>query len=223
MALGEREPDLSRSLRYRAAREIVSATTIAWYRPVITGRERLPEEGPVIIAPVHRSFSDFTVVGLLTRRKIFFMAKDELWKMPSFGRLLDFLGAFPVDRDGADREAMRRAELLLDLGQVLVLFPEGTHSEGPVIGPLFEGAAFLAARSGAPLVPVGIAGTDRAMPKGHHIPLPVKVDVVVGEPISPLARKESGRVSRTAIRATTEVLREGLQAAYDDARAARGL
>ena len=213
------EPDPRRSPAYRLARAVFVSIVGTWFRPQVTGRERVPLDGPVILAPIHRSFADFAFSAFLTRRKLFFMAKDELWRNQALGRLLSALGVFPVHREAADREALRRAETVLQRGQVLVLFPEGTRKSGTVVGELHEGAAFLAARTGAPIVPVGIGGTDLAMPKGQRIPKPMRIPVVVGEPIAPPARSASGRVPRSTVHATTEALRVAVQAAYDEARA----
>lgn len=214
------QPDPRRSLGYRAARVVFLSIVGYWFRPVLRGREHVPRNGPVILAPVHRSFADFAFAGFLTRRKLFFMAKDDLWSNRALGKLMLAFGAFPVQRDVADREALRRAQSVLVRGQVLVLFPEGTRRQGAELGALHEGAAFLAARTGAAIVPVGIGGSDVSMPKGARIPKPVRIQVVVGPPIRPPATGASGRASRSAVHAMTEQLRAGLQAAYDEARAA---
>jgi 1-acyl-sn-glycerol-3-phosphate acyltransferase len=168
---------------------------------------------------VHRSFADFAFSAFCTRRKLFFMTKDDMWENRFLGRLLLSLGAFPVHRDSADREALRRAEAVLLRGQVLVLFPEGTRKAGAVVGELQEGAAFLSARTGAPIVPIGIGGSDVAMPKGSHIPKPISIRVVIGPPVEAPARSAAGRVPRSTVHATTEVLRQAVQAVYDEARA----
>jgi len=101
---------------------------------------------------------------------------------------------------------------------VLVLFPEGMRQEGPMVGELLEGATFLAARTGAQIVPIGIGNSDVAMPKGQRIPKPLRIRLVVGEPLPPPARTESGRVSRSKVHATTEELRRRIQEVYDQAR-----
>ncbi|HUA93975.1 MAG TPA: lysophospholipid acyltransferase family protein [Acidimicrobiales bacterium] len=211
-------PDPRRTIGYRICRVIFRAIMGALFRPLVTGRANVPAEGPVIIAPVHRSFADFGFSAFLTRRKLFFMAKDDLWRNRFLGWLLLTLGAFPVHRESADREALRNAEEVLRLGQVLVLFPEGTRQEGTNVQQLLEGAAFLAARTGAPIVPVGIGGSDRAMPKGSLLPKPLRISVVVGPPVPPPARSEGGRVSRSRVHATTEELHRRIQEAYDLAR-----
>ena len=91
------------------------------------------------------------------------------------------------------------------------------RQDGAAIGELLEGAAFLAARTGAPIVPVGIAGTDRALPRGKKVPRPVKVRIVVGEPVAAPVAADGARVPRSQIAMTTAQLREALQAAYDQA------
>ncbi|MDA8309379.1 MAG: lysophospholipid acyltransferase family protein [Actinomycetota bacterium] len=210
--------DTRRTLPYLLARLVFTTIVGGWFRPIVTGRDHVPLEGPAIIAPVHRSFADFAFSAFLTRRKLFFMAKDELWRSRALGRLLAALGAFPVHREAADREALRRAQEVLCRGQLLVLFPEGTRRSGETVAELHEGAAFLAARTGAPIVPVGIGGSDVSMPKGRRIPKRLRIRVVVGEPIPPPARSAHGRVPRSHLHATTEALRAAIQAVYDEAR-----
>ncbi len=207
---------------YRAERTLFASVLWAWFRPRVSGRAHVPATGPVILAPVHRSFADFAFSAFCTERKLFFMTKDELWKNKWLGRLLLSVGAFPVHRESADREALQRAEEVLRRGQVLVLFPEGTRRSGPVIEDLMEGAAFLSARTGAPIVPIGIGGSDLAMPKGRTLPKPLTVEVVIGPPIDPPARTGGGRVARSAVHAHTERLVPALQAVYDEARARTG-
>jgi 1-acyl-sn-glycerol-3-phosphate acyltransferase len=208
--------DPHRSLIYRLARSLVLALLRLWFRPKVRGRSQVPVVGPAIIAPVHRSNLDFAFAGLLTERKLFFMAKEELWRWRWFGRLLESLGAFPVHRGGADRESVRRAQEVLERGQLLVVFPEGARRSGHRVEELQDGVAFLAARTGAPVVPVGIAGSERAMPKGSKFPKPLPITVAVGEPLAP-ERADGRRVARSQLRQLSEDLRKGLQAAYDEA------
>jgi 1-acyl-sn-glycerol-3-phosphate acyltransferase len=212
----------TRQVPYRIMRLLFNVVLKTWFRPKVVGKEHVPATGPVILAPVHRSFADFGFTSVCTRRKLFFMAKDSLWKNKWLGKLLLYLGVFPVHRESADREALQRAEEILNRGQCLVLFPEGTRREGPVIKDLMEGAAFLSARTGAPIVPIGIGGSDLSMPKGRAIPKPMTMQVVIGPAISPPARTGGGRVSRTAVHGTTEELVGKLQAAYDEAKAKTG-
>jgi 1-acyl-sn-glycerol-3-phosphate acyltransferase len=176
----------------------------------------------VILSPVHRSFADFGFAAFCSKRKLFFMTKDSMWKNRMLGKLLLYVGAFPVHRESADREALQRAEEVLQRGEVLVLFPEGTRREGPAIENLMEGAAFLSARTGAPIVPIGIGASDLAMPKGKALPKPYTIQVVIGPAIPPPPRTGGGRVSRSAVHTATEELVEQLQVVYDEAKARTG-
>jgi 1-acyl-sn-glycerol-3-phosphate acyltransferase len=97
-----------------------------------------------------------------------------------------------------------------------VLFPEGTRKEGTAVEPLHDGAAFIAARTGATIVPVGIAGSERAMPVGAKLPRLARIQIVVGAPIAPPTSE--GRVSRSQINEKTEELRRELEAVYAEAR-----
>ena len=216
------EIDARRSVVYRAERMIFVSTLWAWFRPKVTGREHIPATGAAILAPVHRSFADFGFAAFCTERKLFFMTKDEMWENKWLGKLLLTVGAFPVHRESADREALQRAEEVLRRGELLVLFPEGTRREGPVVEDLMEGATFLSARTGAPIVPIGIGGSDLAMPKGRAVPKPYTIQVVIGPAIPPPPRTEGGRVSRSAVRAATDELVPRLQAVYDEAREKTG-
>ena len=184
----------------------------------VEGADVVPASGPVILAPVHRSYMDFFVVSEVTRRKIFYMAKDSCGRSPRFGSFLESIGAFPVHREGADRLALDRAQDVLERGEVLILFPEGTRRTGPVVEDLHEGAAFLAARTGAPIVPIGIGGSAAAMPKGSKMVRPVKIHVVVGDPLAAPPRSARGRVPRHQVHDLTEQLRAELQRLYNQAQ-----
>ncbi|NNN07878.1 MAG: 1-acyl-sn-glycerol-3-phosphate acyltransferase [Acidimicrobiaceae bacterium] len=204
--------DPRKSLFYRAVAIAIRGLAQIFFRPSVQGRTNIPLTGAVLVAPIHRSNLDFAFTLFISQRKVFFMAKDSLFKVPVLGSALISLGAFPVKRGSADREAMRSAEEVLTGGHALILFPEGTRKYGPHVEPLHDGAMFIAARSHATVVPVGIAGTDRALPDGAKFPRPVKVRVVVGEPIAPLV--SDGRPSRSQITEKTEELRSSLEAVY---------
>jgi 1-acyl-sn-glycerol-3-phosphate acyltransferase len=210
-------PDARRTIGYRAFRAFVVVVWSTLFRPTVSGREHVPSDGPYILAPVHRSNADFAFAVFVTPRKTFFMAKDNLWHSKALGRFISSMGAFPVHRGSADRASLKAAEAVLRAGEPLVLFPEGTRQEGPELGPMHEGAAFLAARTGAPIVPIGISGTDRALPKGAKLPRPVRAKVVIGTLVPAPSTVPGERVARSALAATTEALRVSLQAAYDEA------
>ena len=206
------------SLVYKMVKELLRIVCFAYFRVRVRGGDQVPAKGRVILAPVHRSFIDFLIVGTtVTTRKVFFMAKDDLWSSRLLGRLLETFGAFPVNRAGADRLAMDRAQAVLEDDEALIMFPEGTRRSGPAIEDLHEGAAFLASRTGAAIIPIGVGGTSASMPKGAKVPRPVKVTLVVGDPIPPPQKSGSGRVARHKVHETTEQLRSELQRLYDQA------
>ncbi|HET9077506.1 MAG TPA: lysophospholipid acyltransferase family protein [Acidimicrobiales bacterium] len=202
---------------YAVARGLVELVCRLYWRVEIRDRDKLPRTGAYVIAPVHRSNIDTLLSGCLTRRRIRFMGKDSLWKYRWSGALFNSLGAFPVHRGTPDREALRHCEEAVRAGEPVVLFPEGTRQSGPRLHPLFEGAAFVAARAGVPVVPVGIGGSEWAMPKGSKKILPVKVVMVVGDPIHPPARGEGGRLARRTVTDMTAALGESLQQLFDRA------
>ncbi len=117
--------DPRRTPLYRVERMIFVTALWAWFRPEVSGREHVPETGPVILAPVHRSFADFGFAAFCTDRKLFFMTKDEMWENKWLGKLLLSVGAFPVHRESADREALQRAEEVLRRARCSCV-PEGS-------------------------------------------------------------------------------------------------
>ena len=200
---------------YRAVRAAIVVVSRSWFRLSINGAERVPREGAFVLAPVHRSFIDFALVCAVTRRRLRYMGKDSLWKFKPFGWLLGALGAFPVHRGTADREAVRRSIELAEQGEPLVIFPEGTRRSGPVVQDLFEGAAYVAAKAGVPIVPIGIGGSEEALPKGRRLPRPGRIHIEVGEPIPAPAVTDGGRVSRRAVHTVTEQLHGEIQRLFD--------
>src|SRR5215207_831886 len=168
---------------YELARFVLTPIAAVWYRFKVTGREYVPPEGPVIIAPNHKSFYDSFFVGLATKRHVHFMAKEELFQGRS-ARLLSGLGAFPVRRGTADPDALETARLHLDAGRVLAMFPEGTRFREPdALKAPRKGVGRLAIEAQAPIVPCAISGTDRLF-RGW-IPRPVKVQVSFAPAIMP--------------------------------------
>lgn len=200
-------------------RVMVAALARVLFRIEVRNRDRLPIAGAYILAPVHRSNLDaFIAVSAVPSRVIVrTVAKDSLWKAAWFGRFLEKMGSVPVHREGADRAALRRSQDALTHGEPLLMFPEGTRKQGSVVDDLLEGPAWLALRAGVSIVPMGISGTERAMPKGARFIRPVKVRVDIGEPIIPDV-PESGRVRQANVVELTERLRLAMQAQYDRAR-----
>jgi 1-acyl-sn-glycerol-3-phosphate acyltransferase len=206
----------SRAL-YRVIRTFVCGFTQMYTRMSIEGREHLPTTGGYVIAPVHRSYVDTPISACISRRRIRYMGKDSMWKFASVGKLISALGAFPVSRGTVDREALMRCLAVLNAGEPLVLFPEGERKDGPTVQPLFDGAAYLASKSGVPIIPVGIAGSDRVMPRGAKFIFPRKVKIVIGAPLR-VEVAGNGRASRNAVKSTTAQLHAEIQRLYDEAQ-----
>lgn len=206
---------------YRFVRAVFAGFARLFWRLEIVGQEHLPE-GPFVLAPVHRSNVDFLLASAVTRRRMRYMGKHTIWKYELLGRLFTALGAFPVHRGEADREALRRCEASLSGGEPLVMFPEGTRRSGPVVEELFDGPAFVASRVGVPIVPMGIGGSEAAMPRGSKGIRPVKITVVIGEPMPAPVGEDGKRPSRRQVRATTEELRGRVQVLFDDAQRRAG-
>ncbi len=204
---------------YWFCRGAVALVARTYLRLSVEGQERLPRTGAYVVAPVHRSNIDTPLVGCITTRRLRFMGKDTLWSKRASARFLSALGGFPVHRGTVDRDALRRCIEVIESGEPLVLFPEGTRQSGPIVHDLFEGAAYVALRTGVPIVPVGIGGSERAMPKGARGLRPVRVALVVGEPIAP---PPAGRGSRRAVREVTAELHARLQEVFDAAQVRAG-
>ena len=123
-----------------------------------------------------------------------------------------------MHRGTADRESLRTVLDVIENGEAVVMFPEGTRREGPTVEDLFDGPAYVAARAGVPLVPVGIGGSDAAMPVGARFVRPHKIVLVVGETIDPPVGDGTGRVRRRVVREMTARLQAEVQRLYDEAQ-----
>jgi len=206
---------------YVLVRDLLLVLCKLYFRVTVSGREHLPKSGPYIIAPVHRSNIDTPLSAFVTRRRVRFMGKDSLWKQKQVGAFLSLLGGFPVTRGAADLEALKRCVAVLDAGEPLVMFPEGTRQSGATLHPLFEGPAYVALKRGVPIVPVGIGGTERVMRKGSKMIWPHKCHVTVGSPID-VEHGGNGRVDRERMTQITAELANRLQTVFDDARRRAG-
>jgi len=215
---------MSRAQRimYAVIRALIEGACRVWFRLEVHGAEHLPVDGAYIVSPIHRSNLDTPVLSAITTRRLRYMGKETLWSSRALGWLLTALGGFPVKRGTADREALKAGLACVERGEPLVMFPEGTRQVGPDVAEMFDGPAYVACRTGIPIVPVGLGGSEAAMPKGAKFIRPVKMVMVIGEPIVPPPLKESGRVSRRGVRDLTARLGGEIQVLFDEAQALAG-
>ncbi len=216
-----RDMPLIDRLVYRFLRRLIVIVGRVYFRLEVHGAENVPARGAFIVSPVHRSNLDTPLMAFVTTRRMRYMGKDTLWHQKYLGRFLTALGGFPVVRGTADREALRACETVVARGEPLVMFPEGTRRSGAEVVDLFDGPAFVAARQGVPILPIGLGGTEGVMPKGSKMIRPKKVTMVIGRPIHPPVT-DTGRVPRRVVRELTEELRKELQVLFDDARRRAG-
>jgi glycerol-3-phosphate dehydrogenase (NAD(P)+) len=163
---------------YWLSRAVLEPFFLLYFRMSRVGREHIPRDGGVIIAANHRSFLDPFVIGTLVRRPVYFVAKTELFRRPLQAWWLSSLGAFPVDRGQGDRDAMDTARRILERGDCVVIFPEGTRTRPGALGNPKRGVGRLALETGAPIVPVAVIGTE-GVREGWRI-RPRKVRLRVG-------------------------------------------
>jgi 1-acyl-sn-glycerol-3-phosphate acyltransferase len=135
------------------------------------------------VAANHTSFLDPIIVAVAIRRPVHFMAKEELFRFRPFGWLLRQYQVFPVGRRRTDLQAMKRAISLLQRGEVVVIFPEGTRGDGNQLRPARPGIGLIAARSKVAVIPMLHRGTEKILPKDAWFPKPHQILVKFGEPV----------------------------------------
>jgi 1-acyl-sn-glycerol-3-phosphate acyltransferase len=151
---------------YRLCRSLFRFFFAVFCRWEIEGLENVPEKGPVIIVANHVSNWDPIVIGCAVERQVHFMAKKELFEIPFLGFLISVLGSFPVDRGCVDRAAIRQTLKLLNQGEIVGIFPEGTRSKTGELLPPSPGAAYIALKAQVPICPVALLGTNKIFCSG---------------------------------------------------------
>jgi len=194
------------AFRYATGRRVCRPLLRAVYRLEVRGAARVPAAGPLVVVANHESVLDPFVLGCALERELRFMAKAELWRHRYVAWAMDRLGAIRVERGRGDRAALEEAERALAAGEAVAIFPQGGVRNGEV---WLRGAAKLALVTGAPVVPVRLVGTARALSRGR-IGLP-KLVVLVGEQIA----VERSQATVAAARELTELLRSAVEALGD--------
>jgi 1-acyl-sn-glycerol-3-phosphate acyltransferase len=193
---------------YRTVRVVSGLSLAAVYRLTVDGAGNLPREGPAIIASNHKSELDPFFVGHAFPRPVRYFAKSEIFRNGALRWAVTELGAIPVRRGESDRAALEAALRSLDRGEALIIYPEGTRKRDDAIHEFLPGVGMLALRSGAPVVPVALKGSNLVVHAGRP-GLPV-VRLKVGPPVdlAGLEGKKSAMYQQAAdrIRAAVEVL-----------------
>jgi glycerol-3-phosphate dehydrogenase (NAD(P)+) len=181
-------------LVYWLVRALVQPFFHLYFRLSRIGREHVPESGPVIYCSNHRSFLDPFVIGTIARRPLYYIAKQELFRHRVVAWLLSSLGAFPVNRGAGDQDMLATAKAILERGDSVLVFAEGTRIRPGALGRPKRGVGRLALETGAPVVPVAVIGTE-AVRKGWRI-RPHKVRVRIGSPLTfPKVEKASPQLA----------------------------
>ena len=178
-------------LNYRIQRFIIKTLARSYFRIRVKGKEHIPSSGPIILAANHSSFLDPPFIGLGLPRQVTYLAKEELFSIPILGWWLRLVGSYPVARGKGDARILKTALRLLKEGRTLLIFPEGTRSLDGNVQSLESGFAWLALKTGVPVLPVYTADTYRLMPKGARFPKPGTVWLHVSEPIRPALDPET--------------------------------
>ncbi|MFC1873521.1 lysophospholipid acyltransferase family protein [Chloroflexota bacterium] len=175
------------------------------------GRNNIPREGPVIVVANHMNLLDIPLLSASLNRQAIYMTKEELFQNWLSGYLLRHLDAFPVHRGQLDRTALRRALQALSKGNLLAIFPEGTRSRNGQLQPAFAGAALIALHSGAPILPAGITGTEKAKGKAWILRHP-RIAIKFGIPFYPpttnqrVTKKDMADLTESIMRHIAELL-----------------
>ncbi len=211
--------DLLKSRRrqpvYVVVRFVLRVLLLTLFRLEVKGAENIPRHGGVIVAPNHRSLIDHPAVGVITDRQVRFMAKEELFKSKWAARFFYAMGSFPVKRGRPDRSSLQRCLELLADGQVVGIYPEGTRQPDARFEEVEDGFAYIALKSGAPIVPIALSGTESVLPPGRKFPQFVKIRLLVGEPFR-LGNGHTGVLPRSRIREAAAEAHKKLAAVMDE-------
>ncbi|MBE9127732.1 MULTISPECIES: lysophospholipid acyltransferase family protein [unclassified Coleofasciculus] len=205
-----REPVVSLMLYHAFKWSVVSPMLHLYLRGRIYGAENVPMDGPLVVVSNHASDFDPPILSSCMQRPVAFMAKEELFRVPVLRQAIELYGAYPVKRGAADRSAIRAALNCLSEGWAVGLFLEGTRTPDARISNPKLGAALIAAKAQAPLLPVSLWGTQAVFQKGSPIPRPVPVTVRIGQPIDPPIS-----TNREDLEALTQHCAEAIHALHD--------
>ena len=196
---------------YYVVRAMIGILLILLTRYQLRGRDNIPSQGAVLVVANHLSLADPPLIVFSLGRKVAFMAKEELFRSRFASYFLHSLGAFPVYRKQTDRQAIRQAKQILAEGMALVMFPEGKRSPEAQLQPALSGSALIACHSSAPILPVGIIGTEKIKGIAWVLHRP-QITVNIGHPFYPpsvdgkLTKNELARLTSYIMERIAELL-----------------
>ena len=202
------------SLFYYAGTSTMKALLFLLTRWEVRGVERVPMEGPLILVSNHLNLADPPLLAASLPRKVHFMVKDDLYFSPRGGVFIRAYGAFPVRRGKPDRRALREALRLLEEGKVVGMFPEGTRNPDRKLQRGQGGTALLATLSGAPILPVGIAGTEKIRGVYEVVVERPRITVNIGEPFRLPREGDLEELTDIIMRRIAELLPEEYRGVY---------
>ena len=188
-------------------------------RREVKGKENIPSQGPVLIVANHLNLVDPPLLAISGSRKMIFMAKAELFRNKFISYFMRGLGSFPVHRERLDKRALRQAGQVLAEGRVLAMFPEGARSRHAQLRPAFSGSVLIALRNSAPILPVGITGTEKIKGVAWLLRRP-QITVNIGQPFhlpwagSKLTKEELAGLTSYVMERIAELLPQEYQGAY---------
>jgi 1-acyl-sn-glycerol-3-phosphate acyltransferase len=194
----------------------LQVTVPVYFRFQARGIEHVPQRGPALLVVNHQSFLDPLMVGIPISRPVRFLARDTLFRGRLIGAFLNKVYAIPVNRDAASSTTIRQAASQLKQGFLVGIFPEGTRSCDGQIGALKPGFIALVRRADVPIIPVGVAGTGAAFPRGAWFVRPTKCRVVFGAPLqSEMLAPLKGHGSEQAL---LDAVRGAMVRCFEEAR-----
>jgi 1-acyl-sn-glycerol-3-phosphate acyltransferase len=188
---------------YYIARGVLIGMFKTLTRWQVKGRENIPKGGPVLVVANHLNLADPPLLGVSLDRKVIFMAKEELFRSSLGAYFVGGLGSFPVHRGRLDRQALRRSQQVLADDLALAMFPEASRSRSAKLKKAMPGSALIACRSGVPILPVGITGTEQIKGWGWLFRRP-RLAVNIGRPFS--LPPVEGKLTREKLVEYTELI-----------------
>ena len=194
---------------YRLAQRITASFFGAFGQLESQGNEHIPRKGGVLLLSNHLSYIDPPLIGTVATREIYYMARDDVFRIPGLNKLIVTLNAFPVRRGAADLAALRHTLSLLKKGKVVLIFPEGTRSVDGTLAEAYAGVSFIVHRAKVPTIPVFLKGSEYMLPRNAKCFYPAKLSVTFGPPIN-FAEVQGVKNKRELYRCMGEIIMKAI-------------